>query len=76
MRPNAVMGGNVSYSLEMDDDEVGVVVDALMIQREKWQAVVMKKTVDDPSVSHVSVEEAARRLTQHEDLLRRLRGLL
>jgi hypothetical protein len=62
----------VSYSLEMDDDEVGVVVEALRIQRERWQDVVMKKAADDPGVSQIPADEASRRLAQHVDLLRRL----
>jgi len=27
----------MSYKLELEDDEVGVVVEALRIQRERWQ---------------------------------------
>lgn len=65
------------YTLELEDDELGVVVEALRIQRERWQDTLMKKLANDPNVSHISLEEIQEGLRRHDDLLKRLpsRGL-
>jgi hypothetical protein len=42
------------YTLELDwPEEVGVIVEALLVQRERWQDALMKKLAKDPSVSAI-----------------------
>lgn len=62
----------MAYSLELDNDELGIVVEALRIQRERWQDVVMKKMANDPSVSQITLDDATTGLRRHEELLKRL----
>ncbi len=62
----------MAYTLELNDDELGVVVEALRIQRERWHDMLMKKMANDASVSHITLEEAAEGLRRHEELLKRL----
>jgi hypothetical protein len=59
----------VEYNLE--PDEVEIIVEALRIQRERWNDAVMKKMANDPSLSHITLEQAAKGLRRHEELLKR-----
>lgn len=46
------------YTLELDwPEEVGVIVEALRVQRERWQDALMKKLANDPSVSAIPLEQ-------------------
>jgi hypothetical protein len=62
----------MAYSVELDNDELGIVVEALRIQRERWQNIVMKKMANEPSLSHITLDEATTGLRRHEELLKRL----
>jgi hypothetical protein len=52
-----------------------VVVEALRIQRERWQDVLMKKLANDPSVSAVPFDQIQQGIERHEKLLKRLRTM-
>jgi hypothetical protein len=62
----------MAYTLELEDDELKVVVDALRIQRERWQDALMKKLASDPSVSAIPLDDIQEGLRRHEELLARL----
>jgi hypothetical protein len=61
------------YTLELDwPEEVGVIVEALRVQRERWQDALMKKLANDPSVSAIPLEQIQQGIERHEKLLKRL----
>lgn len=62
----------MAYSLELNDDEVELVVEALRIQLERWQDTLRKKSANDPTVSHISRDDIRQGLRRHENLLERL----
>lgn len=64
----------MAYTLELEDDELGVIVEALRIQRERWQDTLMKKLANDPNVSNISLDEIQEGLRRHDELLKRLPG--
>jgi hypothetical protein len=67
----------MSYSLELDDDEIGIVVTAVRIQQERLHDAVMGKLIHDPNLGEVPLKDATEMLRRHEELLKRLpeRGL-
>lgn len=46
----------MAYSLDLEPDDVEVIVEALRIQRERWEDTLMKKLANDPSVSEIPIE--------------------
>jgi hypothetical protein len=60
------------YSLEVDREELGVIVEALRIQRETWNDALMKKIADDESVSAIQLSTIQKALAIHDELLKRL----
>ncbi|MBI4259460.1 MAG: hypothetical protein HY658_02735 [Actinobacteria bacterium] len=57
---------------DLQHGELEIIVEALRIQRERWQDVVMRKAVNDPSVSEIDLRWASEVLRRHEELLKRL----
>jgi hypothetical protein len=54
------------YTLELDwPEEVGVIVEALRVQRERWQDALMKKLANDPSVSAIPLEQIQQGIERH-----------
>lgn len=51
---------------------VGIVVEALRIQRGRWAGIFQKMFANDASVSTISPDEAVEALRLHEELLDRL----
>jgi hypothetical protein len=61
-----------TYKLELSWDEVGVIVEALRIQRERWEKALMQKLANDPEVSNIPIDHIQDGLARHTELLDRL----
>jgi len=64
--------GMMAYTVELENGELEVIVEALRIQEERWQDALMKKLANDPSVSHIPLEHIQEGLRRHKELLKRL----
>ncbi len=62
----------MAYTLELDPRELEVIVEALRVQRERWQDALMKKLANDPSVSTIPLDQINEGLRRHDELLKRL----
>ena len=62
----------MAYTLELDPRELEVIVEALRVQRERWQDALMKKLANDPSVSSIPLDQINEGLRRHDELLKRL----